>query len=224
MNKGRRSSTKRKGSPMSRRASTSRSRISRADMAALEQLDRLLELERRRERLAQMVPPSIETTQELLENGTTLYRFAHVELGELGYLRIAPVPFMAPPGMTHVSAEMAPADPDEDEQWNQKYMLFKEMVTLCVSVLPASQTVSSPLPSLEEARARRRLYLRFLDCKHSIAMFGLAKGLSEADYQQLRAAIETALITASPANRIGIEQRWQELQLYWNDLQTRPVI
>src|SRR5262249_17854035 len=54
-----------------------------------------------------------------LDNGTILYRFAHVELGELGCLRIAPVPCMVPPGMTHVSAEMAPSDPDEDEQWNQ---------------------------------------------------------------------------------------------------------
>lgn len=78
----------------------------------------------------------------------------------------------------------------QDAQWNQKYTLFKEMVTLCISVLPASHTVSSSLPSLEEARAGRRLYLRFVkadeladytvfnsffDCEHSIAMFGLAK-------------------------------------------------
>jgi hypothetical protein len=167
------------------------------------------QLERRRERLAQMVPPGIETSQEMFDNGTVLYHFAHEELGELGRLRIAPVPFMVPPGMVHVSAEMAPSDPDEDEQWEQKYTLFKEMVTLCVSALPASHTVSSPLPSLEEARTQRRLHLRFLDCEHSIAMFGLAKGLSEAEYQQLRAAIETALITASPTDRVGIGQRWQ---------------
>lgn len=38
MNKGQRSSTKRKGAPGSRRLCTTRSRISRADMAALEQL------------------------------------------------------------------------------------------------------------------------------------------------------------------------------------------
>jgi len=215
MNKGQRSSAKRKGSPVRRRPSTSRSRISRADRAALEQLDRLLELERRRECLAQMVPPGIKTSQEALDNGTILYHFAHEELGELGHLRIAPVPFMVPPGMTHVSAEMAPYDPNEDEQWEQKYTLFKEMVTLCVSALDASHTVSSPLPSVEEARASRRLYLRFLDCKHSIAMFGLAKGLSGVEYRQLRAAIEAALMTASPMDRIGIEQRWQELQMYW---------
>jgi len=224
MNKGQRSSAKRKRSPVRRRPSTSRSRISRADMAALEQLDRLLELERRREQLAQMVPPGIETSQEALDNGTVLYHFAHEELGELGYLRIAPVPFMVPPGMTHVSAEMAPSDPDEDEQWEHKYTLFKEMVTLCISALDASHTVSSPLPSVEEARIQRRLYLRFLDCEHSIAMFGLAKGLSESDYQRLRAAIETALITASPSDRVGIGQRWRELQMCWNDLRARPEL
>ena len=81
---------------------------------------------------------------------------------------------MVPPGLVHMSAETAPADPDEDEHWDEKYTLFKEMVTLCVSALPASHPVSSPLPSLDEARIQRRLYLRFLDCEHSIAMFALA--------------------------------------------------
>jgi hypothetical protein len=173
MNKGQRSSAKRKGSPAKRRSSTARSRISRADMAALEQLDRLLELQRRREHLAQMVPPGIETSQHVFDNGSVIYRFSHEELGELGHLSIAPVPFMVPPGLVHVSAEIAPSDPDEDERWDEKYTLFKEMVTLCVSALPASHTVSSPLPSLDEARIQRRLYLRFLDCEHSIAMFAL---------------------------------------------------
>ncbi len=217
---------KRKTSPGKKRTSTTRSshRLTRDDMAALAQLDHLLELQRRREQLAASVPPGIETTQEMLTNGTVLYHFTHEELGALGVLRIAPVPYMVPLGMTHVSAEMEPANPDQDAQWNQKYTLFKEMVTLCVSALPASNTVSSPLPSLEEARAQRRLYLRFLDCEHSIAMFALAKGLSEAEYQQLRAAIETALMTASPTDRIGIGQRWQELQMYWNDLQALPEI
>jgi hypothetical protein len=45
----------------------------------------------------------------------------------------------------------------------------------------------------------------------------MAKALSEAEYQQLRVAIETALITASPTDRVGIGQSWQELQMYWND-------
>ena len=192
-------------------------------MAALEQLDRLLELQRRREQLVQQVPPGIETTQELFDNGTVIYRFTHQDLGELGLLRIAPVPFIVPPGLVHVSAETAPADPDEDEYFDEKYRMFETMVTLCISALPDAQTVSSPLPPLEEARTQRRLYLRFLECEHSIAMFALAKSLSEAEYQQLRAAIETALMTASPADR-GIGQRWQELQRYWNDLQARPEL
>ena len=217
---------KRKASPGKKRTSTFRGsrRLTRNDMATLAQLDHLLELQRRREQLAASVPPGIETTQEMLENGTVLYHFSHEDVGKLGFLRIAPVPYMVPPGMTHVSAEMEPSDPDTDEQWNQRYTLFKEMVTLCVSALPSSHTVSSPLPSMEEARAQRRLYLRFLDCEHSIAMFGLAKGLSEPEYQQLRAAIETALMTASPMDRIGIGQRWQELQRYWKDLQARPEL
>ena len=217
---------KRKAAPGKKRTTTTQRshRLTRDDLAALAQLDHLLELQRRREQLAASVPPGIETTQERLANGTVLYHFAHEELGALGVLRIAPVPYMVPPGMTHVSAEMALSDPDEDAQWEQKYALFKEMVMLCVSALPGSQTVSSPLPSLEEARTQQRLYLRFVNCPHSIAMFALAKGLSEAEYQQLRAAIETALMTASPTDRIGIGQRWQELQMYWKDLQARPEL
>ena len=50
-------------------------------MAALEQLDRLLELQRRREHLAQMVPPGIETSQQVFDNGSVIYRFSHEELG-----------------------------------------------------------------------------------------------------------------------------------------------
>ena len=52
----------------------------------------------------------------------------------------------------------------------------------------------------------------------------MAKGLSEPEYQQLRAAIETALITASPTDRIGIGQRWQELQRYWNEHTVNPFV
>ena|SRR2546425_3095215 len=81
MNKGQRPSAKRKGSSAKRRSSTSRSRISRADLAALEQLDRLLELQRRREQLALMVPPGIETSQQVFDNGSVIYRFSHEELG-----------------------------------------------------------------------------------------------------------------------------------------------
>src|SRR6266567_6327813 len=46
MNKGQRSSAKRKGSSTKRRSSTARSRITRADMQALAMLDRLVEADR----------------------------------------------------------------------------------------------------------------------------------------------------------------------------------
>ncbi len=47
----------------------------------------------------------------------------------------------------------------------------------------------------------------------------MVKSLSEQDYQQLLAAIQTALITAKPADRAAIEQRLGELRFYWDDLQ-----
>ncbi len=202
----------------------SRNRLTRDDTKALAQLDHLVDLQRRREQLAASVPPGIETTQERLANGTVLYHFSHQELGPLGYLRIAPVPYMVPQGMTHVSVEMASSDPDADAQWDKKYVLLQEMVTLCVSALPSSSTVASPMPTVEEARLQRQLYVRFLACDHSIAMFGLAKELSSQEYQTLRAAIENALLHANPQDRIGIEQRRRELDFYWRDLQARPSI
>jgi hypothetical protein len=207
-----------------RTSRTGDTHLTRADRAALVQLDQLVELQRQREQLPTSVPPDIETMQERLANGTVLYHFLHRELGPLGYLRIAPVPYMVPVGMTHVSAEMASSDPDEDAQWDRKYTLLKDMVTLCVAALPSSHTVSAPMPSVEEAHQQRQLYLRFLDCEHSIAMFGLAKSLSSQDYQVLRAAIDNALLHASPHDRIGIEQRRRELDFYWRDLQDRSSI
>jgi len=217
---------KRKASSGTTRTSTSgsRSRLTRDDRTALAQLDHLVELQRRREQLVASVPPGIETTQEQLANGTVLYHFSHQDLGPLGSLRIAPVPYMVPQGMTHVSAEMVSSDPDVDAQWNQKYHLLKEMVTLCVAALPSSHTVSSPMPTVEEARLQRQLYMRFLACDQSIAMFGLAKALSSQEYQVLRAAIENALLHSSSHDRMGIEQRRRELEFYWRDLQARPSI
>lgn len=218
--------SKRKTSLGKKRTSTSqsRSRLTHDDTAALAQLDHLLELQRRREQLAANVPPGIETTQEMLGNGTVLYHFSHQELGPLGILRLAPVPYMVPLGMTHVSAEMEPLDPDEDAEWDQKYILFTEMVTLCIAALPSSHTAASPLPTVEDARTQRQLYLRFLACEHSIAMFGLAKELSSEEYQVLRAAIENALLHASWHDRTGIEERRRELEVYWRDLQDRPDV
>ncbi len=80
----------------------SRSRLTQDDRAALAHLDHLVDLQRRREQLVASVPPGIETTQEMLANGTVLYHFSHQELGPLGFLHIAPVPYMVPQGMTHV--------------------------------------------------------------------------------------------------------------------------
>ncbi len=226
MNKKQPSGPKRKTSSGKKRTSTSgiRSRLTQNDTAALAHLDHLVELQRRREQLAASVPPGIETTQERLANGTILYHFSHQDLGPLGFLRLAPVPYMVPQGMTHVSAEMASSDPDADAQWDKKYVLLQEMVTLCVSALPSSHTVSSPMPTVEEARRQRRLYQRFLACDHSIAMFGLAKEVSSQDYQVLRATIENALLHASSHDRLGIEQRRRELEFYRRDLRDRPIV
>lgn len=220
------SSGKRKTSSGTTRTSPSRSRsrLKRDDKAALAHLDHLVDLQRRREQLAASVPPYIETTQEQLANGTVLYHFSHQDLGPLGFLRLAPVPYMVPQGMTHVSVEIASSDPDADAKWDQKYVLLQDMVTLCVAALPSSYTVASPMPTLEEARLQRQLYVRFLACDHSLAMFGLAKALSSQDYQVLRAAIENELLHASPQDRMGIEQRRRELEFYWRDLQERPSI
>ncbi len=226
MNKKQPLRSKSKAASGKKRTSTSRSRnrLTHDDTAALAQLDHLVELQRRREQLAASVPPDIETTQEVLANGTVLYHFSHQNLGPLGVLRIAPVPYMVPLGMTHVSADMESSDPDEDAQWDQKYLAFKEMVTLCSNALSSSQTVSSPLPAVEEARLQRQLYVRFLACDHSIAMFGLAKELSSRKYQVLRTAIENALLHTNAHDRMGIEQRRRELDFYWRDLQERPIV
>jgi len=220
------SSGKRKATTTKKRATITRSRsssrLTRDDLAALKELDYLVELQRRRNQLVASVPPGISMEQERLDNGSILYHFTHEELGPLGFLCVAPVPYMM---STHISAEMVPSDPETDAQWDRKYAMFQEMVTLCTAALPSSSHTAVPsLPSLEDARAQSRLYLRFLACDHSIAMFGLAKELSRDDYAQLRVAIDNALQTASPSDRLGIEQRRKELDFYWRDLQDRPGV
>lgn len=202
--------------------SRSHSRLTRDDMEALKELDHLVELQRRRDQLAASVPPGISTEQERLDNGSILYHFIHEELGPLGFLCVAPVPYMM---STHISAEMTPSDPETDAQWERKYTLFQQMVTLCTAALPASShTAVLSLPSLEEARVQARLYPRFLACTDSISMFGLAKDLSHEDYHLLCTAIDNALQSASPVDRMGIEQRRKELDFYWHDLQNRPTL
>jgi hypothetical protein len=49
-------------------------------------------------------------------------------------------------------------------------------------------------------------------------MFGLAKSLSEQEYQTVVKVAQGTLTTADPFDRIGIQQRLNELQFYWNDL------
>lgn len=118
--------------------------------------------------------------------------------------------------------ELAPGDPDVPE-WAEQYELFNQIATTCLSALPGGYRTKA-LPSLEDARAQRRLYQWFVACQHTIEMFGFVKSLSEQDYQQLLVAIQTVLITASPADWAGTEQRLCELQFYWDDLQARPTL
>lgn len=205
----------------SRKSSQSRQQLNRADKDALAQLDHLLDLQRRREQLSKQVPPGIVTEQVQGERGAIIYRFSHQDLGPLGQLRITPVPYM---NASTMDVDMAESDPEKDERWEEKYRMLKTVADLCIAALPGSHTSESPLPPMEEARKRRQLYLRFLACEHSIDMFGLAKGLSPADYELLLSTCEPALRTASTADRSGLEQRLAELRFYWNDLKERPTV
>jgi hypothetical protein len=123
-----------------------------------------------------------------------------------------------------IDVDMAESDSEKDARWGEKYRLLKTVADLCIAALPGSQTGESPLHPIEEARKRRQLYLRFLACEHSVAMFGLAKDLSPADYELLLSTCEPALRTASAADRSGLEQRLAELRFYWDDLQKRPLV
>jgi len=189
-------------------------------MAALEQLDRLLEQRRKNEQLAEQVPVEVTTEQHQYSNGVVEFRFRHETLSEMGLLRIAPVAFMVPPGMCVIDVELFGDDPDEDPaRWNEKYRLLEQMTTLWLAGLPDEKRVGPRLPPLQEAREQRRLYLRFIQCQNSIELFGLVKSLSsEEEYRQLLAVIETALRTIPPADRPGINQRLEELRLSWKDL------
>ena len=55
-------------------------------------------------------------------------------------------------------------------------------------------------------------------------MFGLAKSLSEQEYQTLVRVAQATLATADPLDRIGIQQRLEELQFYWNDHTVNPFV
>lgn len=99
MEKKLRLTNKRGASSTKKRTIPSRSRISKADQAALRQLDQLLERRRRAEHLAAQVPAEVATEQIQYADGTVLFRFSHTQLGDLGQLRIVPVPaYIAPIG------------------------------------------------------------------------------------------------------------------------------
>ena len=167
----------------------------------------------------QDLPAGVTADAIPLPGGGRMYLFTHSRLGLLGNLIISD----AGPGHSQVSFEIAPgADPDS-AAWGEQYDLFRQVATLCLSALPGGDGKAT-LPPVEEARAQRRLYQRFIHCQHSLDMFALAKQFSHPEYEQLLAAIETALMTAPSADRKGIEQRRGELQLYWADLQARPEV
>ncbi|HLZ61304.1 MAG TPA: hypothetical protein VKR06_30510 [Ktedonosporobacter sp.] len=181
----------------------------------------MLELQRRRDQLAAQAPKDIVTERLPGERGATVYRFSHQLYGPLGQLHITPVPFMQ---ACSIDVDMAESDPDKDEHWREKYQALKTIVDLCVQALPGSIPGESPLPPMDEARKRRSLYLRFLAAGNSIEMLGLAKSLTQTDYQLLLSTCEAAQRTASPSDRAGIEQRLGELRFYWKDLQERPIV
>lgn len=207
---GRRPATSRRTSP--------RNRLSRADSAALEHLDRFLDLQRRREQLAAAVPPGIQTEKLAYADGTVLFRFSN-ELGDLGRLRIRPVPmYMAPSGGCIVNAEIFSDDPASDPHWDTKYTLFAQMVTLCISSLPGRGVLHPPLPPLAEAKEQRRLYLRFTTCRHTKELHDFANELSAQHYRQLLAGIQQAQVGLSDQDEAGLLQRIDEFATIWQDL------
>jgi hypothetical protein len=164
------------------------------------------------------LPAGVTTTAQPLPHGGRIYTFTHAQLGPLGRLRITP----HGPDQILASAEIAPGDPDAPE-WEQKYRLLDQVITTCLNALPGGGD-TKPLANMEEMREQRRLFRRFVDAQHSVAMFGLAKALSEREYQLLVKAVQEALVTAEPSDAIGLRQRLEELQFYWRDLQERPTV
>ena len=208
--------TKRGASVTKKQIIPSRNRMSQADLAALQQLDRLLERRRRAEHLAAQVPTEVATEQIRYADGTVLFRFSHTQLGDLGQLRIVPVPaFMAPIGGCMVNVELFADDPDENPRWDEKYRLLDLMVTLCTAVLPDEQTLRSPLAPVSEAREQRCLYLRFLACRHTDELRAFVSTLTQEHYSLLLAGIRQAHITASDQDQAGILQRLDEVHRLW---------
>ncbi len=166
----------------------------------------------------QDLPPGVRTSATNIADGGRLYTFSHVTLGELGRLRILP----HGPTQIEASAEVAPGDPEAPDRI-EKFTLLNQVIQTCLNALPGGQN-TKPFPSMEEVRVERRLYRRFLDAQHSIQMFGLAKLLSEQEYQIVVRIAQETLATADPFDRIGIQQRLDELQFYWTDLKEHPAV
>ena len=221
MEKGRRPALRHTGTRKKRAASSTRSnRLSRADMAALRGLDDLLERQRRQEQLAAKVPPEVTTKQLHYADGTVLFCFSHNELGDLGQLRIRPVPpYMAPIGGCVVQAEIFPDDPS-DVHWDAKYRLFDLLVTVCVTGLPGEGVLHAPLPPLAEAKEQRRLYLDFIACQHADALRAWVEVLTAEQYHLLLAGLQQARATASHSDQdlAGILQRQDDLRRLWAEL------
>jgi hypothetical protein len=217
MEKKRRTGGGTKRKPLTkRRTSSTPSRISRADQSALQQLDRLLELRRRQEQLAAKVPPEVSTERIDYPDGTVLFRFSHAALGFFGQLKIIPVPaYMVPVGGCLVNVELFPDDPEEDQHWDEKYQLLSLMVMVCTSALPEEKMLRSPLTPGPSAREQRRLYLRFLACRHTDELRAFVGQLSEEQYPLLLAGIEQARTTASNQDLAGIIQRQKDVSRLW---------
>lgn len=164
------------------------------------------------------LPAGVTTTAKPLPGNGRIYTFTHAQLGTLGRLRIVP----HGPAQILASAEIAPGDPDAPD-WEQKYRLLDQVITICLNALPGGGN-NKPLSTIEEVREQRRLFRRFVDAQHSIAMFGLTKAVSEREYQILVKAVQEALVTAEPSDALGLRQRLDELQLYWKDLKERPIV
>ena len=164
------------------------------------------------------LPTGVTTTAKSLPGNGRIYTFTHVELGTLGRLRIVP----HGPAQIIASAEIAPGDPDVPE-WERKFYLLDQVISICLDALPGSKG-TRPLPNIEEMREQRRLFRRFVDAQHSIAMFGLAKALSEREYQILVEAVQDSLEIADPFDARVLQQRLDELQFYWRDLRERPSV
>ncbi len=166
----------------------------------------------------QDLPAGVRTDGTSLPNGGKIYTFSHNRLGLLGRLVLTPYDGT----QTHIAAELAPGDPD-DPEWEERYRLLDQVVTICVKALPGGKETDA-LSSMEEVRRERQMFRRFIEAAHSIEMFRLVKSLSEEEYTILLGVIDRTLITADPVDAVGIRQRREELCFYWQDLQERPEI